>query len=65
MRLIVDMNLSPGWVRLFEGRGWDALHWSQIGPGNAADSVILRWARENGRVVVTQDLDFTQLLYST
>lgn len=65
MRLVVDMNLSPAWVQLFTQRGWVSIHWSEIGPGNAADVEILRWARENHHVVVTQDLDFTQLLFST
>jgi len=65
MKLLVDMNLSPDWVRLLAARGWEARHWSQIGPGNAPDAELLRWAREHGHIVVTQDLDFPQLLFAT
>jgi predicted nuclease of predicted toxin-antitoxin system len=65
MRLLIDMNLSPEWVSLFAARGWEAQHWSQVGPGNAPDAELLRWAREHGHVVVTQDLDFSQILYAT
>jgi predicted nuclease of predicted toxin-antitoxin system len=59
------MNLSPAWVPFLAARGWEAQHWSDIGPGNAPDNDILKWARENNFVVVTQDLDFSQLLFAT
>ena len=65
MKLLLDMNLSPTWVQLLEERGWEAAHWSSIGPGNAPDADLLEWARRNQWVVVTQDLDFSQLLYAT
>ena len=65
MKLMVDMNLSPDWVTIFASHGWDAVHWSQVGPGNAPDTELMRWARESGRVVVTQDMDFSQLLFTT
>ena len=65
MRLLVDMNLSPDWVPLLTARGWQAQHWSNIGAGNAPDTELLRWAREQGHVVITQDLDFSQLLFAT
>ncbi|MCF7789849.1 MAG: DUF5615 family PIN-like protein [Prosthecobacter sp.] len=59
------MNLSPEWVPLLVTHGWDATHWSTIGPGNAPDSALMSWAREHQHVVLTQDLDFSQLLYTT
>jgi len=65
MRLLVDMNLSPDWVPLLQSRGWEAIHWSTIGQGNEPDPDLLAWARVNGRVVLTQDLDFSQILYAT
>lgn len=65
MRLLVDMNLSPDWVPLLASHGWEASHWSTIGPGNAPDSALMKWAREHQHVVLTQDLDFSQLLYAT
>jgi len=65
VKLLVDMNLSPDWVPLLAARGWEARHWSELGPGNAPDTDLLRWARENAHVVLTQDLDFSQLLFTT
>ncbi len=37
MRLLVDMNLSPDWLPIFQRAGWDACHWASIGAGNAPD----------------------------
>lgn len=65
MKLLVDMNLSPQWVPLLASHGWEAKHWSNVGPCNAPDTELMRWAREHGHVVLTQDLDFPQLLYAT
>lgn len=65
MKLLVDMNLSPDWVPLLAACGWAAQHWSQLGPGNAPDTELTRWAREYAHVVLTQDLDFSQLLFAT
>lgn len=36
-----------------------------VGPGNAPDSELMAWARQHGRIVLTQDLDFSQLLFTT
>ncbi len=65
MRLLVDMNLSPDWIPLLTSKGWEAAHWSATGRADAPDSEILDYARENRWVVLTQDLDFAQLLHAT
>jgi len=65
MKLIIDMNLSPEWVDVFARHGWQAIHWSTIGEPGALDRVILTWARENGYVVFTHDLDFGSILATT
>jgi predicted nuclease of predicted toxin-antitoxin system len=65
MKLLVDMNLSPDWLPLLASHGWDACHWSTVGPGNAPDTELMRWAREHQHIVLTQDLDFSQLLFAT
>jgi predicted nuclease of predicted toxin-antitoxin system len=65
VRLIVDMNLSPEWVQYLQNRGFDATHWSTVGPSDAQDREIMRWARDNGHVVLTHDLDFGLLLAHT
>ena len=65
MKLLVDMNLSPDWVPLLSSHGWETKDWSYVGPCNAPDTELMRWARQNQHVVLTQDLDFPQLLYAT
>lgn len=56
------MNLSPQWQPLLQENGFEAVHWSSIGAGNAPDTEIMQWARNNGCVVFTHDLDFGILL---
>ncbi len=65
MKVLIDMNLSMKWVPVFEQYGWCAVHWRNIGEPHASDSAIMAWARENGYVVFTQDLDFGTLLATT
>ena len=65
MKLLLDMNLSPTWVRFLEENGFEAVHWSTTGEPTATDAVIMAWARNRGFVVVTHDLDFSALLAST
>lgn len=45
--------------------GLEAVHWSQVGAPTASDSDIMAWARANGYVVFTHDLDFSALLVAT
>ena len=65
MKLLLDMNLSPTWVRFLEENGFEAVHWSTTGEPTATDAVIMAWARDRGFVVLTHDLDFSALLAST
>jgi len=65
MKLLLDMNLSPLWVRFLEENGFEAIHWSTTGGPTATDAVIMAWARARGFVVVTHDLDFSAILTST
>ena len=65
MKLLLDMNLSPTWVRFLEENGFGAVHWSTTGDPTATDAVVMAWARDRGFVVVTHDLDFSALLAST
>jgi predicted nuclease of predicted toxin-antitoxin system len=65
MKLVVDMNLSPQWAGWLRGVGHEAVHWCDIGAFDAADATILAWARDNGFIVLTQDLDFGAILAVT
>lgn len=65
MKILVDMNLSPDWAKVLERAGWEAVHWSMVGDMRAPDEEIMSWARENGYIVFTHDLDFGVLLALT
>jgi len=56
------MNISPKTVESLSKKGWDIIRVSNILPVNTSDQEILDLARQEGRVVVTQDLDFSALL---
>lgn len=65
MKLLIDMNLSPRWAAVLGQAGHEAVHWSDVGKANASDSEIMGFARENGFVVFTHDLDFSAILAAT
>lgn len=65
MRFLIDMNLSPRWTEFLEAEGWDSVHWSHIGRADATDQELMEWARREGRIVLTHDLDFGAMLAAT
>ena len=62
MKFLVDMPLSPALARWLGIRGHDAVHAAELGLGRAADTRILAQALQDGRTVVTADLDYPRLL---
>jgi predicted nuclease of predicted toxin-antitoxin system len=56
------MNLSPRTVEALQRQGWDIVRVSDLLPVTASDEEILELAQREGRVIVTQDLDFSALL---
>jgi predicted nuclease of predicted toxin-antitoxin system len=62
LRLLADMNISPKTVALLREQGWDIVRVPELLPLDAPDEQVLERARADGRVVVTQDLDFSTLL---
>jgi predicted nuclease of predicted toxin-antitoxin system len=65
MKILIDMGLSPAWRETFHEHGVDAIHWSEVGDPKAKDRTILAWARDQGFIVFTHDLDFGHLLALT
>src|SRR5579862_5390195 len=65
MRVLIDMNLTPRWAGYLINAGHDAAHWSSIGPFSAKDSEICEYARRHNYVLLTNDLDFPQILAHT
>ena len=65
MRFLVDMPLSPQLALWLRSLGHDAVHADQLALSQAPDTVVLGTATEQGRVVVTADLDFPRMLAVT
>lgn len=65
MTVVIDNCLPVSWVEYLRQGGHVARHWRELGPPNATDSEIMQWAKKNDAVVLTQDLDFTQLLFQS
>jgi predicted nuclease of predicted toxin-antitoxin system len=65
MRFLIDVSLSPTWVDFFASKGVEAIHWTSVGEPRASDTEILGYARGQGYVVFTHDLDFGALLALT
>lgn len=56
------MLISPALARWLRTRGHDAVHASALGLDRAADIQILAQALQDGRTVVTADVDYPRLL---
>jgi len=65
MRILIDMNLTYRWVDCLRDAGHEAVHWSSLGPPLAKDREICDYARTYGYVLLTNDLDFPQILAHT
>lgn len=59
---IADMNISPLTVSQLKERGWNVLRVSEIMDVRTADIDILNYARDENKVVITCDPDFSELL---
>ncbi len=62
MKLLLDENLSPLHTRALRELGHDAVSVVECGLSGADDSVVRAFAIENGRILVTLDADFANVL---
>ena len=62
MRFLADMGISVTTVRALRQRGHDAVHAGELGLDREPDNAVLQRARTDGRIVLTFDLDFGDLL---
>ena len=62
MRFLADMNISPKTVEVLQRQGWDIIRVSQVLSADASDREVLNFARQEGRILITQDLDFSAIL---
>ncbi len=62
MKLLGDVGISMSTVRILRQQGHDIVHLREEGLQRLPDSEIMEKARAEGRVVLTFDLDFADLL---
>ncbi len=62
MRFLADMGISPKTVAFLQDLGHDALHLHAQGLDQSPDPIILEKARNEQRVLLTNDLDFGELI---
>lgn len=62
MKFLLDMGISTAVAAFLRSIGHDAEHVHELGLGTLSDAAILSRAVRGGRVVITHDLDFANLL---
>ncbi|MGH9809449.1 MAG: DUF5615 family PIN-like protein [Terriglobia bacterium] len=62
MKFLIDMPLTPALVPWLRALGHDAVHASTVGLDRAPDAEIIARATNEGRTIVTADLDYPRLL---
>jgi predicted nuclease of predicted toxin-antitoxin system len=62
MKFLTDVGASRTTAEELRSHGHDVLHLSEVGLHRLPDDEILTRAREEGRIVITFDLDFGDLL---
>lgn len=62
LRFLADMNISPLTVDALAAAGVDIVRVSDRSSPTASDRSILDLARRQGRIVITQDTEFSALL---
>ena len=62
MKFLADMSISLATLTYLHDHGYDAVHLREIGLHTLEDADIIQKAREEQRIVVTHDLDFSDLV---
>lgn len=62
MKLLADIHISPDTVRFLRDAGHDAVRVNEVLPPTSSDRGIVAYARAEGRIVLTQDLDFSAIV---
>ncbi len=60
IRLLLDQNLSPKTVAFLRSLGWEVKDLRELGKSGASDAEIYEFAKAEGWILVTYDLDFSR-----
>ncbi len=62
MKILADMHISPVAVQFLRDLGHDVVRVNEILPPDTSDKIIVETAVESKRVILTQDLDFSEII---
>jgi len=62
MKILADMHISPITVHFLKTLGHNAIRVNEILPSNSSDRTIVETAKKKQRVIITQDLDFSEII---
>jgi len=62
-KLLVDENIPLSVMKWLKEEGHDVVRVSQVGLKGEKDEVIIDFAKKEGRVILTLDLDFGYMYY--
>ena len=62
MIFLIDENMPADFCQAFQQCGYFAHHVSAFGLTNTPDETIVAFARQEGFIVVTHDLDFSRIM---
>ena len=62
MKFLLDMPVSFMLLDVLHSFGYEGVHAHQIGKDRASDTELLEIARDEGRIIITADLDFPRIL---
>lgn len=65
MRFLLDQNLSPALVALLTEAGHDVVHTRDLDLSRTPDEHVMAQAADDGRVLISSDTDFGELLART
>ncbi|MBW1716320.1 MAG: DUF5615 family PIN-like protein [Deltaproteobacteria bacterium] len=65
MKILADIHISPITVHFLQDLGYDAIRVNEILPWNSSDKKIVETAKKERRVIITQDLDFSEIISLT
>ena len=62
MRIVADLHISPRTVEFLRLLGHDVVRVGEVLNASTPDETIVHWAAEQNRTILTQDLDFTDII---
>ncbi len=64
MKLLLDQDVYASTARFLRGLGYDVVRAGEVGLSRAADEELLRVAQADGRILVTRDRDYGNLVFA-